>query len=234
MAEVKFSLNYSKPKPNAKKIIALWSAKGGVGKTSIAISLAYALSKEFNVGLFDADIDCPNIAEYLGINKKLMGSKKENRIYPIIKDGIRIVSMGNIYDDVVFWRGPMITQALKELLIHTEWGDVDFLVVDMPPGTSDVALTMMQEIRPDGVFLITTPSKMALKDLEKSKSFLKKFNIKLLGIVGNMCGDLFGNVEKALGCIPLSKEIAKRIEEGKPFNDLTDVFDMMVEKVKEV
>lgn len=232
MADVKFSLHYSKP--NVKKIIALWSAKGGVGKTSITVSLAYALSNEFKVGLFDADIDCPNITEYLNTNKMLIGSKKENKIYPIIKDEIKIVSMGGIYKDVVFWRGPIITQALKELLLHTEWGDIDLLIVDMPPGTSDVALTMMQEIKPDGVFLITTPSKIALKDLEKSKSFLKKFNIKHIGTVGNMCGKIFGYVNTDIGCILLSKEIAERIEKGLPFNDLTNVFDKMVKRIKKV
>ncbi len=231
MANVSFKLDI-KPKRNYK-IVGFWSAKGGVGKTTISINIAYELSKKYNVGLLDADINCPNVVEYLNLKDELVGSKEENKIYPIIKDNLQIVSMGAIYKDVIMWRGPLLSKAIKELLGRTDWRNIKYLIVDLPPGTGDIPITIMNEIKPDGVFLITTPSKLAKQDVRKSKQFLDKFSIKYLGLIGNMCGNVFGSIEeKHIGCLELSPDIHRSIEKGE-FID-SDIFKRAVEIIEEI
>ena len=177
-----------------KTKIGVYSGKGGVGKTTVAVNLAAHLAKAgYSVGLLDADIDCPNATKVLGITT---GPVVDNgRITPAEKDGVKVVSMAFFQekeDEAIIWRGPMIHNALNQFLQMTDWGDLDFLVVDMPPGTSDAPLTVMQVLTMDGFVVVTTPQPLAGMDAKRSINMIKKLNVEVLGIVENMTGEIFG------------------------------------------
>jgi len=210
------------------KKLAVMSGKGGVGKTTIAINLAAYLAKDKRVGLLDADVDCPNVNKFLGINEPF--GIENGKITPIEKFGIKVVSFASLQereDEPIIWRGPMLSNAITEILEKTRWGHLDYLVADLPPGTSDVALTIMQILKPDGMIVVTTPQKASVVDAKKSANMAKKLNVPVLGIIENMGGDIFGEGggEKAaeelgidfLGRLGLSKVISRSGEEGKPF-----------------
>ncbi len=178
-----------------KTKVGVYSGKGGVGKTTVAVNLAAHLVKAgYSVGLLDADIDCPNATKVLGITT---GPVVENgRITPAEKDGVKIVSMAFFQekeDEAIIWRGPMIHNALNQFLQMTDWGDLDFLVVDMPPGTSDAPLTVMQVLTMDGFVVVTTPQPLAGMDAKRSINMIKKLNVEVLGIVENFTGEIFGS-----------------------------------------
>ncbi|MBX3443991.1 MAG: Mrp/NBP35 family ATP-binding protein [Planctomyces sp.] len=185
-----------------KNIIAVGSGKGGVGKSTIAAALAYGL-KHFGakVGLMDADVYGPSIPHLVGARGEPVmrqiplpdGSTME-RIVPIEADGLQLMSMGFMVrpDQAVIWRGPMLHKALTQFLQQTEWGELDYLVIDMPPGTGDVALTLSQMVGLAGAVVVCTPQQVALLDAVKAISMYRTVKIPILGIVENMSGDVFG------------------------------------------
>ncbi|MDR3093259.1 MAG: Mrp/NBP35 family ATP-binding protein [Bacteroidales bacterium] len=183
-----------KPMLQAKHIIAVASGKGGVGKSTIAVNLAVALSRMgYSVGLLDADIYGPSVPKMLGVEGVTPEAKTgqgEERIIPVECHGIKILSIGFFVpaNDAVIWRGPMATSALKQLLYQAEWGNPDFLLIDLPPGTGDVHLTIVQELPLTGAVIVSTPQQVALADVVKGINMFRneKVNVPVLGLVENM------------------------------------------------
>jgi Mrp family chromosome partitioning ATPase len=177
-------------KENLGKIkhkIGVYSAKGGVGKTTVAINLAYALSgKGFKVGLLDADIDCPNVTMFLGMGDKM---DPHAPLKPPVKDGVMVASTAMLIDEVkkpIIWRGPLISKMVGDFFEHTDWGTLDYLIIDLPPGTSETPLTTMQLVDLDGFVIITTPQKIAGINSMRSGLMAKRLGAHILGIVENM------------------------------------------------
>lgn len=187
---------------NVKNVIAVGSGKGGVGKSTVAASLALGL-KHFGakVGLMDADVYGPSIPHMVGASGKpvikqiqLPDGRVMERIVPIDVDGMPTISMGYMVqaDQAVIWRGPMLHKALSQFLQQTDWGTLDYLVIDMPPGTGDVALTLSQMVGLAGAVVVCTPQQVALLDAVKAVSMFKTVKIPILGMVENMTGEIFG------------------------------------------
>ncbi len=174
-----------------KKIIAVASAKGGVGKSTMAANLALSLAKSgLRVGLLDADIYGPSIPKIFNI-EDAKPAQKDNKIIPIQTNGIDVMSIGFMVDQsqALIWRGPMVQSAFKQLLSDVNWGydgDLDILILDTPPGTGDVQLTLAQSVQCDGVILVTTPQDLALADVAKGRAMFEKLNVPILGLIENM------------------------------------------------
>jgi len=223
---------------NVKNIIAVASGKGGVGKSTTAVNLALALAKEgANVGILDADIYGPSIPQMLGIQGQPESADGKS-IEPMQAHGIQAMSIGFLVDvdTPMVWRGPMVTGALEQLLRDTRWKDVDYLIVDLPPGTGDIQLTLSQKVPVTGAVIVTTPQDIALLDARKGLKMFEKVGIPILGIVENMsthicsqCGHeehIFGagGGEKMakdygvelLGSLPLHIDIREQSDGGKP------------------
>jgi ATP-binding protein involved in chromosome partitioning len=227
-----------KPIDNIKNIIAVASGKGGVGKSTTAVNLALALAEEgAKVGVLDADIYGPSQPRMLGINAK-PESKDGKTLEPMVGYGMQAMSIGFLIDEEtpMIWRGPMVTQALEQLLNDTNWADLDYLVVDLPPGTGDTQLTLAQKVPVSGAVIVTTPQDIALLDARKGLKMFEKVEVPVLGIVENMsihicsnCGHeehIFGqgggasmaqqyNVD-LLGALPLDIRIREETDGGKP------------------
>jgi len=172
---------------SAKSVIAVGAGKGGVGKSTIATSLALGLKRAgCQVGLMDADVYGPSVPHLLGVNQRPM--TEDNRIVPITVDGLKVISMGFLVPrgEAVVWRGPMLHGAITQFLRDTLWGDLDYLVIDMPPGTGDIALTLSQLLPLTGAVVVCTPQDVALLDAEKAIAMFRKVNIPVLGMVENM------------------------------------------------
>ncbi|MCZ6534680.1 MAG: Mrp/NBP35 family ATP-binding protein [Dehalococcoidia bacterium] len=208
-----------------KAKVAVYSGKGGVGKTTVAVNLATILAQQGNaVGLLDVDIDCPNVTKVLGMTEP--PQHVNGKLIPSERFGIKVVSMGFFQqkeDEAIIWRGPMVHNAINQFLQLTDWGDLDYLVVDLPPGTSDSPLTVMQTLPLEGFIMVTTPQMLAQLDAKRSINMVQKLNVKVLGVVENYTGDIFGKgageaLAKELG-IPFLGSMALRSDyrdESKP------------------
>ena len=228
-----------KPLPGVKNIIAVASGKGGVGKSTTAANLALALAQEgATVGLLDADIYGPSIPQMLGLAGKQPDSVDGKSMEPLQVHGLQTMSIGFMVDvdSPMVWRGPMVTQALEQLLKQTNWKDLDYLVVDMPPGTGDTQLTLAQKVPVTGAVIVTTPQDIALIDARKGLKMFDKVGIPILGLVENMsihicskCGHeehIFGHgggeqmwqdyETELLGALPLELAIREMADAGKP------------------
>lgn len=174
--------------PGIKKIIAVGSGKGGVGKSTVASNLAVALAKTgARVGLCDCDLYGPSMAMMFGTNERPMANERDE-IIPIEVDGIKLMSMGFLLEDrsPVIVRGPMATRYTQQFLRQVEWGELDYLILDLPPGTGDIQLTIVQTVAVDGAIIVTTPQEVALIDARKAVSMFAKVNVPILGIIENM------------------------------------------------
>jgi ATP-binding protein involved in chromosome partitioning len=175
------------PIPGVKNLIAVGSGKGGVGKTTVSVNLAIALVKQgFKVGLMDADVYGPNIPLMMGVRATPQAIGE--RIKPIEKHGVRIMSMGflNPGDKPLVWRGPMLHSVIQQFLRGVEWGELDYLVIDLPPGTGDVQLTLIQTAPLTGAVVVTTPSDVSLEDARKAVHMFQQVRVPILGMVENM------------------------------------------------
>jgi ATP-binding protein involved in chromosome partitioning len=225
--------------PGVKNIIAVASGKGGVGKSTTAVNLALALAAEgATVGLLDADIYGPSQPQMLGIPDSQPDSADGKKLEPMEAHGIQAMSIGFLIDPEtpMVWRGPMVTQALNQLLGDTNWRDLDYLVVDLPPGTGDIQLTLAQQVPVTGAVIVTTPQDIALLDARKGLKMFEKVGIPILGIVENMsihicskCGHeehIFGTgggekmshdyEVEMLGALPLDIKIREQVDSGHP------------------
>ncbi len=219
-------------------MIAVGSGKGGVGKTTLAVNLALALSKMgHSVGLLDADVYGPNVPLMLGVSgqPKVMG---DNRIEPLTAHGLKVISVGflNPGDKPLIWRGPMLHSIIKQFLGSVEWGTLDYLIIDLPPGTGDVALSLVQSVPLTGAIVVSTPSDVSLQDARKAIEMFRQMKVDVVGMVENMsyfvcphCHheiDVFarGGVEKTarqfgvpfLGAVQLDPDIREAGDCGRP------------------
>ncbi len=224
--------------PGVDKIIAVGSGKGGVGKSTVAINLAEALAKlGKRVGLLDADIYGPSVPRLVGAINQKAALDENNKIIPLQRYGLNVMSLGFLVpeDSAVIWRGPMLFKALEQLLKDVAWGDLDYLVVDLPPGTGDVPLTLAQKVPIDHAIVVCTPQNMALADAKKAIDMFKRISIPVMGVVENMshylsptgeklplfpAGELHSYLEKNniknLVQIPFTQNLAASAEIGMP------------------
>ena len=212
------------PIPGVKNLVAVASGKGGVGKTTIAVNLALALANLGNkVGLLDADVYGPNVPIMLGTLQEPQATA-EKRIIPVQSQGLKMISMGllNPGDKPMIWRGPMLHSVITQFLRSVEWGELDYLIIDLPPGTGDVQLTLIQTVAVTGAVVVTTPSTVALADVRKAIEMFRQVNVEVLGVVENMstfacphCGkaiDIFGHGEGAKTAIAYGVPVLGEIE----------------------
>ena len=241
-----------------KKIIAISSGKGGVGKSTIAVNLAITIKNlKYNVGILDADIYGPSIPKMMGILEKPNSEDGVNLI-PIKKFNIQCMSIGFMVseDTPMIWRGPMVASTIKTFTGKVLWDNIDFLIIDMPPGTGDALLTFSQEIDIDGAIIIATPQEIAIIDVKRGIEMFKKTNVKIIGIIENMTsftsGDgmehfIFGkdggkNIAERfdielLGQIPIDIKIRENSDDGLPFmennieNKISNIFTNISKKI---
>jgi ATP-binding protein involved in chromosome partitioning len=221
-----------------KNIIAIASGKGGVGKSTTAVNLACALAAEgATVGILDADIYGPSQPRMLGVSDKPQSADGKS-LEPLMGHGIQSMSIGYLIEEEtpMIWRGPMVTQALEQLLNDTQWKDLDYLVIDLPPGTGDVQLTLAQKVPVSGAVIVTTPQDIALLDARKALKMFEKVDVHVLGVIENMsihicsqCGHeehIFGkgggeSMSKQydvdfIGALPLDIKIREEVDAGRP------------------
>ena len=250
--------NFTKNPINGTKFtLMVSSAKGGVGKSTFAVNLAFAIQKlGKRVGILDADIHGPSLPKIIGLNEKPKTDGKY--LFPLEKYGAQFMSLGFLVDDKtpMIWRGPMVISAIKTLTEKVKWKDIDFLIIDMPPGTGDTQLTFAQKIKIDGAIIISTPQELALMDVHRGIRMFDKTKIKILGLVDNMSffvgsnGEKYnifgeGGVErtakefekKFLGKVPISIKLRESADLGLPLtygdpnNDVSKIFNKIANKV---
>lgn len=174
--------------PGVKKIIAVASGKGGVGKSTIATNLALALKKYGTVGLLDADIYGPSIPRMMGALNQKPAINANNQIEPLSRHGIKIMSMGFLIDEAsaVVWRGPMLFKAMDQFFRDVQWGELDYLIIDLPPGTGDIQLSLVQKVPVTAAVIVTTPQNISLIDAKKAIDMFERTGVKIAGVVENM------------------------------------------------
>src|ERR1700719_2801087 len=232
------------PIQGVKNLVAVASGKGGVGKTTVAVNLALALKRMgASVGLLDADVYGPNVPIMLGTDEQPQ-ALSEREILPVQAQGLKMISMGllNPGDKPMIWRGPMLHSVITQFLRSVLWGELDYLIIDLPPGTGDVQLTLIQTVAVTGAVVVTTPSTVALADVRKAIEMFRQVNVEVLGVVENMstfscphCAkpiDIFGHGEGAktaeaygvpiLGEIEIDPRIRIGGDTGKPVALLSD------------
>ncbi len=244
--------------PSVKHVIAVASGKGGVGKSTVAANLAIGLAKlGLNVGLMDADIYGPSIQMLLGLDSDPEPAQGENKLKPMEAYGVKAMTMGVLVDSdtPLVWRGPMVSSAVEQLLRDVTWGELDVLILDMPPGTGDIQLTVSQKVKLTGAVMVTTPQELALIDARKGIGMFQKVGVPVLGLIENMSYFLAPDTGKRydifssggarrealrqrvpfLGEIPLQPEIREGSDAGKPAaaqdNPVGDVFRKLAESV---
>ena len=248
------------PIVGTKFTVAISSAKGGVGKSTFASNLALALKKiDFKVGLLDADIYGPSLPKLFSISEK--PESDGQKLKPVKKYGIQCMSIGFLTDELtpMIWRGPMVISAIKTFTQKVLWENLDILIVDMPPGTGDTQLTFAQEIKMDGVIIISTPQEISLQDVKRGIKMFDKLNVEILGLIDNMShfiGDdgkkypIFGEggVQRTakefnknfLGEIPIDPEVGKQgdlgspIVESLPEHEISKIYLKFAEKIKNI
>lgn len=253
--------------PGVKNTIAVASGKGGVGKSTVAVNLAVALAKEgARVGLIDADIYGPSIPLMLGLTEqpRVVNTEKGMHLVPLQAFDIKVISIGLLVDDQapIIWRGPMASGAIKQFMSDVEWGELDYLVFDLPPGTGDIQLTLVQTIPLTGAVIVTTPQEVSLVDARKALKMFERVNVPVLGVVENMSYfvapdtgkryDIFGSGggKKVsaelnlpfLGGIPIDPRIREGGDKGKPIvydipdsnesNIVLDISRKLIEQIK--
>ncbi len=240
MAAMRERMKMAQRMSKVKHKVVVMSGKGGVGKSTVAANLACVLAEDTKVGLIDADVTGPDIAKIMGVEDAQVKATDTGMEPTVGPRGVKVISMAQLVDrdTAVVWRGPLKIKALKQMLSDVEWGELDYMVIDLPPGTSDEPLSIAQELPDaDGAVVVTTPQEVSLLDVRKSISFAKAVNLPILGIVENMSGmvcphcgkeiDVFkvGGGEAAakelglpfLGRIPLDPRIVVGGDAGKPF-----------------
>ena len=248
------------PIKGTKFTIAISSAKGGVGKSTFAMNFALALkSLNYKVGILDADIYGPSLPKMMSINEKPK-SEDGKSMRPVNKYGIQCMSIGFLVDEEtpMIWRGPMVTSAIKTFTQKVLWNNLDFIIVDMPPGTGDTQLTFSQEIKLDGVIIVSTPQEVALLDVKRGIKMFEKLKVPILGLVDNMSFfqsdegknyNIFGEggVEKVaenykkkfLGKVPIDIDLRIAADQGKPLvekdpnHKISKIFEEFAKKIKE-
>ena len=250
--------NFKKNPINGTKFtLMVSSAKGGVGKSTFSINLTFALQKKGKkVGLLDADIHGPSLPKMIGLNEKPKTDGKS--LFPLEKYGAQFMSLGFLVDEKtpMIWRGPMVISAIKTLTEKVSWKDLDFLIIDMPPGTGDTQLTFAQDIKVDGAIIVSTPQELALMDVQRGIQMFDKTKIKILGLVDNMSFfktedgkkyNIFGEggVEKTakefnkkfLGKIPISTKLRESGDLGLPLtykepdHEISKAFNEIADKI---
>jgi len=250
--------NFKKnPISGTKFTIMISSAKGGVGKSTFAVNLAFAIQKKGKkVGLLDADIHGPSLPKMIGLNEKPQSDGK--LLFPLEKYGAQFMSLGFLVDDKtpMIWRGPMVISAIKTLTEKVSWKNLDYLIIDMPPGTGDTQLTFAQDIKIDGAIIVSTPQELALLDVQRGIRMFDKTKIKILGLVDNMSFfkaddgkkyNIFGEggVEKVakefnkkfLGKVPISSELRESADLGLPLSyknpdhEISKIFSEIADKI---
>ena len=257
-AKISRKLPVKNPIKGTKFTIAISSSKGGVGKSTFATNLALSLKKlGCKVGLLDADIYGPSIPKMLGIDEKPKSDGE--KLEPINKYDIQCMSIGFLADQQtpMIWRGPMVTSAIRTFTQKVNWRDLDFIIIDMPPGTGDTQLTFSQEIKMDGAIIVSTPQEVALLDVKRGIKMFDKLGVKILGLIDNMSyftGDdgkkykIFGEGgvkrtaeefnKEFLGEIPINPEVGKQgdigspIVESKPDHEISKIYIKFAEKIK--
>lgn len=231
---------------NIKHKIGVYSAKGGVGKTTVSINIAYTLKKMgYSVGLLDADIDCPNVTMFLGIDDAKI--EPVIPLVPVEVRGVKVASTAMLVDELkrpIIWRGPIVTKMLGDFFENTEWGPLDYLVIDLPPGTSDSPLTIMQVLDLDGFIIVTNPQKIAGVNSIRSGLMAKRLGVQVLGVVENMSeGEPSQKTNEVvstlgtefLGAVPRERRIAEMTDSGKVHvtedAEISKVFEGIVKKL---
>ena len=271
----KVSINFEKPEkqtninqenvkqniPQIKQIIAIASGKGGVGKSTIALNLATTLSKTNKVGILDLDIYGPSLPKLVNVNTQPQMTN-EKKLIPINKFNMKLMSFGfiNTQNSPTIWRGPMVARMTQQFFDDVEWGELDYLILDLPPGTGDIQLTLVQKLAISGAIIITTPQELALLDVRKGADMFKKVNTPVLGVIENMTHFLCphcnketqifpgkgGEEESArlnvplLGKIFLNPDIAISAENGVPYvlnyenSVITSEYDKMAQQISSI